>query len=71
MGYAELIETLQKLPEEKQNEVFDFVEYLASRAALNVSTRSEKSQSALAQMRTRPMMVSNFSPMKRDEANVR
>jgi hypothetical protein len=34
MGYAELIECLQSLPQEKQAEVFDFVEFLASRAHL-------------------------------------
>jgi len=31
MGYAELIEKLQTLPTEKQAEVFDFVEFLATR----------------------------------------
>lgn len=31
MGYAELIERLQKLPQEKQAEVFDFVEFLCLR----------------------------------------
>lgn len=32
MVYAELIEKLQNLPEEKQAEVFDFVEFLAYQA---------------------------------------
>jgi hypothetical protein len=32
MGYAELIEKLQTLPAEKQAEVFDFVEFLATRS---------------------------------------
>lgn len=32
MGYAELIERLQTLPQEKQAEVFDFVEFLSARA---------------------------------------
>lgn len=32
MGYAELIERLQSLPQEKQAEVFDFVEFLSARA---------------------------------------
>ncbi len=32
MGYAELIERLQSLPQEKQVEVFDFVEFLSARA---------------------------------------
>jgi hypothetical protein len=31
MGYAELIERLQTLPQEKQAEVFDFVEFLSAR----------------------------------------
>ncbi|MBI4755348.1 MAG: DUF2281 domain-containing protein [Betaproteobacteria bacterium] len=31
MGYAELIEKLQALPQEKQAEVFDFVDFLAGR----------------------------------------
>ena len=31
MGYPELIEKLQALPQDKQAEVFDFVEYLVAR----------------------------------------
>ena len=31
MGYAELIEKLQALPMDKQDEVFDFVKFLAAR----------------------------------------
>jgi hypothetical protein len=31
MGYAELIETLQNLPQDKRAEVFDFVEFLAAK----------------------------------------
>lgn len=31
MGYAELIERLQALPQDKQAEVFDFVEFLSQR----------------------------------------
>ncbi|MEI7866289.1 MAG: DUF2281 domain-containing protein [Candidatus Methylumidiphilus sp.] len=38
MGYAELIEKLQNLPTEKQAEVFDFVEFLASRFGKAKST---------------------------------
>jgi hypothetical protein len=33
MGYTELIEKIQSLPKDKQAEVFDFVEFLASRIA--------------------------------------
>ncbi len=32
MGYAELIETMQNLPQDKRAEVFDFVEFLASKS---------------------------------------
>lgn len=31
MGYAELIERLQALPQDKQAEVFDFIEFLSRR----------------------------------------
>ena len=34
MGYAELIERLQSLPQDKQAEVFDFVEFLAARSGI-------------------------------------
>lgn len=33
MGYPELIEKLEALPDEKRTEVFDFVDYLAARFA--------------------------------------
>lgn len=32
MGYAELIETIQNLPQDKRAEVFDFVEFLAAKS---------------------------------------
>jgi hypothetical protein len=32
MGYAELIERLQALPQDKQAEVFDFVDFLSQRS---------------------------------------
>lgn len=46
MGYAELIKKLQALPEDKQAEVFDFVEFLAARfAASQVAEKDEWSES--------------------------
>lgn len=71
MGYSELIEKLQNLPTDKQFEVFDFVEFLASRTTQNALIQIEKSKSALTQLRNQPLTVSNFSPMRRDEANAR
>lgn len=32
MGYAELIEAIQSLPQDKRAEVFDFVEFLAAKS---------------------------------------
>jgi len=34
MGYAELIERLQALPQDKQTEIFDFVEFLSLRSGI-------------------------------------
>ncbi len=42
MGYAELIEKLQALPEDKRAEVFDFVEFLASRFASSGATEKRE-----------------------------
>jgi hypothetical protein len=45
MGYAELIEKLQALPEDKRAEVFDFVEFLASRfAASGAAGKRERAE---------------------------
>jgi hypothetical protein len=41
MGYAELIETLQNLPQDKRAEVFDFVEFLAAKAKIASATQHE------------------------------
>ena len=71
MGYAELIEKLQSLPADKQFEVIDFVEFLASRTKRAALAESDKSGSALSELRARPLTVRDFSPMSREEANVR
>ena len=72
MGYAELIEKkLLTLPEAKQAEVFDFVEFLAAR---NQTERSEEHtlvNSSLAAMMKNPLRVTGFTPLSRDEANAR
>ena len=57
MGYAELIEQLQTLPENKRAEVFDFVAFLAARfgkdgnnpAATDAWQDAEFSQMAMQQ----------------------
>lgn len=71
MGYAELIEKLQSLPADKQFEVIDFVEFLASRTKRATLAEGDKSKSALSELRARPLTVRDFSPMSREEANAR
>ncbi len=53
MSYAELIEKLQALPQDKQTEVFDFVEFLVTRFGTDAEasewTRSEFTEFAFGQ----------------------
>ncbi len=70
MGYAEIIEKLQKLPEEKQAEVLDFVEFLAARLHREPFSSSPQG-GALAELRAHPFLVKDFRPMSREEANAR
>lgn len=46
MGYAELISKLESLPHDKQEEVFDFVEFLSARCVL--STNKTRSRAEVA-----------------------
>ena len=72
MGYAELIEKrLLTLPEAKQAEVFDFVEFLATRNQIERSEESTLANSSLADMMKNPLRVTGFTPLTRDEANAR
>ncbi len=60
MSYAELIERLQTLPEAKQAEVFDFVEFLANRNQVERSQQKTLEESSLASMMKNPLVVANF-----------
>ena len=73
MSYAELIQRLQALPAAQQAEVFDFVEFLASRqaAAGAAEAPSTLSQTPLAAWLDKPLVVPGFTPLSRDEANER
>lgn len=72
MGYAELIEKkLLTLPEAKQAEVFDFVEFLAARNQTERSEEHTLANSSLAAMMKSPLRVTGFTPLSRDEANAR
>ncbi len=72
MGYAELIEKkLLTLPEAKQAEVFDFVEFLASRNQTERREEHTLANSSLADMMKNPLRVTGFTPLTREEANAR
>ena len=71
MGYADLISRLQVLPEAKQAEVFDFVEFLVQRNQDAQTAIKTLADSSLAAMMKTPLRVSQFTPMTREEANAR
>jgi len=71
MSYAELIEKLQALPESKQTEVFDFVEFLANRNQVEREQQKTLAVSSLASMMKNPLVVADFTPLSREEANAR
>ena len=72
MSYAELIEKrLQTLPEAKQAEVFDFVEFLATRNLVEHNEEHTLAKSSLADMMKNPLQVPGFTPLSREEGNAR
>ncbi len=74
MSYADLIQRLQTLPAAKQAEVFDFVEFLASRqdAALQAGEQPPTlAGSSMAAWLDQPLRVPGFTPLSREEANAR
>ena len=71
MGYAELIETLQQLPEDKQAEVLDFAKFLAQQAQRQGEGPRTLAESALAELMRNPLSVHDFKPLSREEANAR
>lgn len=71
MGYAELIERLQTLPDAKQAEVFDFVEFLTHRNQVKREAVHSLAESPLAGLMRQPLTVEGFAPLNREEANAR
>lgn len=70
MGYAELIKTMERLPAERQAEVFDFVEFLATRchATDESGAGAGLPPAALVELLSHPIEVKeNFTVLKRDE----
>lgn len=71
MDYPALIDKLQSLPEEKQATVFDFVEFLHSRYQASRHQEQNLTNSSLATLLKNPLLVNDFKPMSREEANER
>lgn len=72
MGYAELIRTLQALPQDKQAEVFDFVDFLAARARVeSQAARPSIDVRPITAFFQQPFQVESFQPLSRDDANAR
>ena len=71
MGIAELIETIRALPEAKQAEVVDFVEFLAKRNGNAAQQTQTLAESSLGGWIKSPLPVENFKPLSREEANAR
>lgn len=67
MNYAELIEKLQTLPEAKQAEVFDFVEFLANRNQIERGQQKTLAESPLVSLITNPLVVTDFTPLNRGQ----
>ena len=71
MSHAELIETFEQLPKEKQAEVLDFAKFLAQRAKPDQIEPKTLADSSLAQWINNPLRVKGFQPLNREEANAR
>jgi hypothetical protein len=71
MGYAELILTVEQLPEEKQAEVLDFAKFLAQQTAREKTKPKTLAESSLGELMRNPLSVHDFKPMSREEANAR
>jgi hypothetical protein len=80
MSHAELIRRLEALPAPQQAEVYDFVEFLASRQPAGQApaeqAEDEPPDPALSPPRKpvwldKPFVVPGFTPMSREEANAR
>ena len=69
MGYADLISRMQVLPEDKQAAVFDFVEFFVQRNQAEQKPAPTLAQTSLAQWINNPVVVPDFKPFTRDEAN--
>lgn len=71
MSHAELIQTLEHLPKEKQAEVLDFAMFLVQRTRHEQIGPRPLAESSLAQWINQPLGVKDFHPLSREDANAR
>lgn len=80
MSHAELIRRLETLPVAQQVEVYDFVEFLASRHPTGQSPAERAAHEPQGPASNaprkpvwldKPFVVPGFTPMSREEANAR
>lgn len=71
MGYAELILTLEQLPEDKQAEVLDFARFLVQQLKKEEPEPKALGESSLGEFIRNPLSVPDFKPLSREEANAR
>ncbi len=71
MSHAELIQTLEQLPKEKQAEVLDFAKFLVQRTRHDRIEPKPLAESSLAQWINAPLGVKDFQPLSREDANAR
>ena len=71
MGYAELIQALQQLPDEKQAEVLDFARFLAQQVQREETKPRTLAESNLGELMRNPFRIPDFKPLSREEANAR
>jgi len=71
MKQAELMETLNQLPADKQDEVLDFARFLVQQAHQADAAPKILADSAFAQWINQPLGVPGFQPLSREDANAR
>jgi len=71
MIHADLIETLEQLPQEKQAEVLDFARFLAQRRQHDDNEPKSLAECSFANWINNPLVVNDFQPLSREDANAR
>ncbi|MFP4077150.1 MAG: DUF2281 domain-containing protein [Halochromatium sp.] len=71
MRHAELMQTLEQLPQDKQIEVLDFAKFLMHRGQSDQVEADTLAESSLAHWIRHPLGIKDFQPLSREDANAR